>query len=90
MRVGEETFILPLNHVTESPQPQARPDLLVVGNERVMQVRGEYLPLVEMHGRFRWARRRPIPPRRCAVIMQAEERRFALLVDHLSASTRWW
>ena len=52
VRVGEETFILPLNHVTESLQPTNDQIYSVAGNERVMQVRGEYLPLVEMHRVF--------------------------------------
>ena len=35
------TFILPLNHVTESLQPTNDQIYSVAGNERVMQVRGE-------------------------------------------------
>ncbi|KDC74729.1 chemotaxis protein CheA [Bordetella bronchiseptica MBORD635] len=83
VRVGEETFILPLNHVTESLQPQADQIYSVAGNERVMQVRGEYLPLVEMHRVFSVGQAQADPTQAIAVIMQAEERRFALLVDHL-------
>lgn len=83
VRVGEETFILPLNHVTESLQPQADQIYSVAGNERVMQVRGEYLPLAEMHRVFSVGQAQADPTQAIAVIMQAEERRFALLVDHL-------
>lgn len=83
VRVGEETFILPLNHVTESLQPQVDQIYSVAGNERVMQVRGEYLPLVEMHRVFSVGQAQADPTQAIAVIMQAEERRFALLVDHL-------
>lgn len=83
VRVGEEIFILPLNHVTESLQPQADQIYSVAGNERVMQVRGEYLPLVEMHRVFSVGQAQADPTQAIAVIMQAEERRFALLVDHL-------
>lgn len=83
VRVGEETFILPLNHVTESLQPQADQIYSVAGNERVMQVRGEYLPLVEMHRVFSVGQAQADPTQAITVIMQAEERRFALLVDHL-------
>src|SRR5690606_13161777 len=55
----------------------------VAGDERVMQVRGEYLPLVELHRVFGVRDAQPDPTQAIAVIMQAEERRFALLVDHL-------
>ena len=83
VRVGEETFILPLNHVTESLQPTQDQLYTVAGNERVMHVRGEYLPLVEMHRVFSVGGAQPDPTQAIAVIMQAEDRRFALLVDHL-------
>lgn len=83
VRVGEETFILPLNHVTESLQPTNDQIYSVAGNERVMHVRGEYLPLVEMHRVFSVDAAQTDPTQAIAVIMQAEDRRFALLVDHL-------
>lgn len=83
VRVGQETFILPLNHVTESLQPTADQIYSVTGNERVLLVRGEYLPLVEMHRVFDVAGAQADPMQAIAVIMQAQERRFALLVDHL-------
>ncbi|OZI60291.1 chemotaxis protein CheA [Bordetella genomosp. 11] len=83
VRVGTETFILPLNHVTESLQPTNEQIYSVAGNERVMHVRGEYLPLVEMHRVFSVADAQKDPTQAIAVIMQAEDRRFALLVDHL-------
>ncbi|CAB3630874.1 chemotaxis protein CheA [Achromobacter pestifer] len=83
VRVGEETFILPLNHVTESLQPTNDQIYSVAGNERVMHVRGEYLPLVEMHRVFSVGGAQADPTQAIAVIMQAEDRRFALLVDHL-------
>ncbi|OZI18402.1 chemotaxis protein CheA [Bordetella genomosp. 9] len=83
VRVGAETFILPLNHVTESLQPTNEQIYSVAGNERVMHVRGEYLPLVELHRVFSVGGAQDDPTQAIAVIMQAEDRRFALLVDHL-------
>jgi len=83
VRVGAETFILPLNHVTESLQPSLQQIHSVAGNERVMHVRGEYLPLVELHKVFSVDGAQTDPTQSIAVIMQAEERRFALMVDHL-------
>ncbi|HYG42940.1 MAG TPA: chemotaxis protein CheA [Bordetella sp.] len=83
VRVGAETFILPLNHVTESLQPTMDQMYSVAGDERVMQVRGEYLPLVELHRVFGVSGAQADPTQAIAVIMQAQDRRFALLVDHL-------
>jgi two-component system chemotaxis sensor kinase CheA len=83
VRVGAETFILPLNHVTESMQPTEDQIYTVAGDERVLHVRGEYLPLVEMHRAFSVGGAQQEPTQAIAVIMQAEDKRFALLVDHL-------
>lgn len=83
VKVGEEVFILPLNHVTESLQPKAEQIHTVAGDERVIFVRGEYLPLVELHRVFSVDNAQTDPMQAIAVIMQAEDRRFALLVDHL-------
>jgi two-component system chemotaxis sensor kinase CheA len=83
VRVGQETFILPLGHVTESLQPTNDQIYTVAGNERVLLVRGEYLPLVEMHRAFSVENAQEDTTQAIAVIMQAEDRRFALLVDHL-------
>lgn len=83
VKVGDEVFILPLNHVTESLQPKLEQIHTVAGDERVIFVRGEYLPLVELHRVFGVRDAQTDPIEAIAVIMQAEDRRFALLVDHL-------
>src|SRR5690606_16362551 len=83
VKVGDEVFILPLNHVTESLQPKLEQIHTVAGDERVIFVRGEYLPLVELHRVFGVSDAQTDPMQAIAVIMQAEDRRFALLVDHL-------
>jgi two-component system chemotaxis sensor kinase CheA len=83
VRVGAETFILPLSHVTESIQPSHDQIFTVAGNERVLHVRGDYLPIVEMYQVFDIADAQTEPTAGIAVVMQAQERRFALLVDQL-------
>jgi len=85
VRVGEETFILPLNHVTESLQPMPQQLHSVAGEARMLHVRGEYLPLVELHRFFGVPHAQTDPTRAIAVILHAEEQRFALLVDQLLA-----
>jgi two-component system chemotaxis sensor kinase CheA len=83
VRVGNETFILPLSHVTESMQPTADQIHLISEDERVMHVRGEYLPMVALHEVFAVEGAQTDPTCAIAVILQAEETRFALLVDQL-------
>ncbi|WP_460874441.1 chemotaxis protein CheA [Paralcaligenes ginsengisoli] len=83
VRVGDETFILPLSHVTESMQPTMDQIHNISEDEHVLHVRGEYLPLVALHDVFSVKNAQTEISRSIAVILQAEEVRFALLVDHL-------
>ncbi|WP_268630755.1 chemotaxis protein CheW, partial [Escherichia coli] len=76
-RVGEETFILPLNHVTESLQPTNDQIYSVAGNERVMHVRGEYLPLVELYRVFEVDGAKTDATQGIVVILQSAGRRYA-------------
>ncbi|WP_179404122.1 chemotaxis protein CheA [Burkholderia guangdongensis] len=83
VKVGREIFILPLNFVMESLQPSAD-DIYTVGNgERVVRVRGEYLPLVALHGVFSVDDARTDPTQGIVTIMETEGRRFAMLIDEL-------
>lgn len=83
VKVGNEVYILPLNYVIESLQPRAEDIHSVTNDERVMHVRGEYLPLTELHRVFDVADAGRDPTKGIVVIVQAEGRRFALLVDQL-------
>lgn len=83
VKVGEEIYILPLNYVIESLQPQAKDVHSITSDEHVMHVRGEYLALIELHKLFEVADAVHDPMQGIAVIVQAEGTRFALLVDQL-------
>ncbi|PRG31709.1 chemotaxis protein CheA [Burkholderia multivorans] len=83
VKVGSEIFILPLNFVMESLQP-SNDDIYTVGNgERVVRVRGEYLPLVALHEVFSVEGARTDPTQGIVTIMETEGRRFAMLIDEL-------
>ena len=83
VKVGNEIFILPLNFVMESLQPVAEDIYTVANGERVVRVRGEYLPLVALHNVFSVDGARTEPTQGIVTIMQAEGRRFAMLIDEL-------
>jgi two-component system chemotaxis sensor kinase CheA len=83
VKVGEEVFILPLNAVMESLQPLAEDLHPLAGGERVLQVRGEYLPLVELHNVFDVKEAKTEATQAIVVILQSAGRRYALLVDQL-------
>ncbi len=83
VKVGEEVFILPLNAVMESLQPLAEDLHPLAGGERVLQVRGEYLPLVELYNVFDVKDAKTEATQAIVVILQSAGRRYALLVDQL-------
>ncbi|MGC6387315.1 chemotaxis protein CheA [Ewingella sp. S1.OA.A_B6] len=83
VKVGDEVFILPLNAVMESLQPLAEDLHPLAGGERVLQVRGEYLPLVELYNVFDVTEAKTEATQAIVVILQSAGRRYALLVDQL-------
>jgi len=83
VKVNDEVFILPLNAVMESLQPHAEDLHPLAGGERVLQVRGEYLPLVELFRVFEVAGAKTDATQGIVVILQSAGRRYALLVDQL-------
>ncbi len=81
--VGDQMFIVPLTYIIESLQPTAKDIKSVSGRGRVVQVRGEYLPVVALHEVFNL---RPISEEihdGILVILEAEGHKAAMLVDTL-------
>jgi len=83
VKVNEEVFILPLNAVMESLQPREEDLHPLAGGERVLEVRGEYLPLVELWKVFDVEGAKTQATQGIVVILQSANRRYALLVDQL-------
>lgn len=83
VRVANEVFILPLNAVMESLQPLSDDLKALAGGERVLEVRGEYLPLVELWKVFEVQGAKTEATQGIVVILQSAGKRYALLVDQL-------
>lgn len=83
VRVADEVFILPLNAVMESLQPRAEELKPLAGGECVLEVRGEYLPLVELWNVFDVKDAKTEATQGIVVILQSAGKRYALLVDQL-------
>ncbi|MFC5303356.1 chemotaxis protein CheW [Azospira restricta] len=81
--VGEHTYILPLSYVIESLQPAAG-DVKTVSNQgRVIQVRGEYLPVVSLQEMFRVPGAETDFTRGIMIVLDADGAKAALFVDAL-------
>ncbi len=83
VRVGEETFILPVSAVIESLQPRADDLYTMAGGDVLLKVREDYLPLVALHHAMEVSGAVTDPTSAIVVIVQGEGRRYALLVDEL-------
>ena len=81
--VGDQTYILPLSYVIESLQPQAG-DIKTLSNlARVIQVRGEYLPVVVLHELFNLKPASSDFTQGIMVVIDADGIKAALFVDAL-------
>ncbi|MDM0074572.1 chemotaxis protein CheA [Variovorax sp. J2P1-59] len=83
VKVGNEAYILPLSYVIESLQPLPEHLHSITSDGHVIKVRGEYLPLIELHRVFDVSGAQVNPTQGILVIVQADDARFALLVDEL-------
>ncbi|QWV96555.1 chemotaxis protein CheW [Geomonas nitrogeniifigens] len=80
--VGAEKFIIPLNVVLESLQPTAE-QLKSVNGREVVQVRGEYLPILKLHRIFNLEAEVTEPQLGILVLVDADGERGAIMVDAL-------
>ncbi|MBL8210097.1 MAG: chemotaxis protein CheA [Bryobacterales bacterium] len=83
VRVGTEVFILPLISIAESIRPRPQELRQVGGGGEVVMVRGQALPLLRLHRMFGLEGAEEDPTAASVVILDQDNRRFALLVDDL-------
>jgi len=83
IKVGAETFILPLTAVLESLQPTKEDMYAMAGDDVVLKVRDEYLPVIAIHEVLDVQGAITDPTKSIAVIVQGEGHRYAMLVDEL-------
>jgi two-component system chemotaxis sensor kinase CheA len=81
--VGEEVYILPLSSVVESFQVQDNMIKTIGGSGRVVEVRQEYMPVVELERVFDVPRFDFEHVSSIMVVVEAEGGRIAMLVDEL-------
>jgi len=81
--VGSECYILPLSSVVESFQVEPDTIKTVGGASRVVRVREQYMPVIDLEGVFRVPREKASEGNGIMVIVEAEGGRIAVLVDEL-------
>jgi two-component system chemotaxis sensor kinase CheA len=80
--IGDHKYIVPLNAIVESLQP-AKESLKTVNGQRVVQIRGEYLPIVPLHELFNLETQITDPEAGILMLVDVEGEKAALLVDSL-------
>jgi two-component system chemotaxis sensor kinase CheA len=83
VKVGEEVYILPLGYVIESLQPAAADVKDIAGQGQVVKIREEYLPLIPLYQIFAIEPSFTDPSQGIVVILEADGKKAALLVDGL-------
>jgi len=84
VRVGEDNYIIPLITVTESIRPKSSELQRIVGKGEVVNLRGEWVPVVRLYEVFQVTPDYTDPAQALLVIVEAEGRRVAVLVDELT------
>ena len=85
VRSGDDIYVIPLSFVLESLQPQAADLKTVAGKGQVVNVRGQYLPIVSLAAFFPGDSSHVAidPTRAILVIVEAGGQQLALQVDEL-------
>ncbi len=81
--VGDQTFIAPLNFITESLKPVAEDIKTVRGSRQVVHVRGEYLPIIALYEVFGLQPSCTEIHQGILIILEAEGKKVAMFVDSL-------
>lgn len=81
--VGDQIYIVPLSFISESLQPKAGDIKGISGQGQVVQVRGEYLPLIALHQIFNIVPKVTDPAEGILVLLETEGKKIALFVDDL-------
>ncbi len=83
LRVGSQTYVLPLVSIVESIRPRPEQVHRVAGKGEVVEVRRQALPLMRLGDVFHLASEFTDPSRGLVMIVEHEGRQLALLVDEL-------
>jgi two-component system chemotaxis sensor kinase CheA len=81
--IGEEVYILPLSSVVESFQVSQHTIKTIGGSGRVVEVRGDYMPVMDLEQIFNVPRLDAEKGPAIMVVVEADGGRVALLVDEL-------
>ena len=83
VRVGTDTYIVPLLSILKSIQPKAGSIKTVVGKGELINVRGTYLPMIRLYDVFSLQPEYTDPTKAILLILETEGERVAVMVDEI-------
>jgi two-component system chemotaxis sensor kinase CheA len=83
VRVGKETYIVPLLSILESIQPKAGAIQTVVGKGELIDVRSAYLPMIRLYDVFSLQPEHVDPAKAILLILETEGEQVAVMVDEI-------
>ncbi|MFO7955328.1 MAG: chemotaxis protein CheA, partial [Thioalkalivibrio sp.] len=83
LKVGDETFVIPLIAIVESLQTLPESVKQAFGKLPLYRLRDEYIPIIDLAALFGRAEPSPLPERALLVVAEADDQRVALRVDDL-------
>jgi two-component system, chemotaxis family, sensor kinase CheA len=83
VRVGAETYVIPITHIIETLRPRKEQVKRVEGMNEVMTVRGEVVSLVHLHRVFHIAGAETEASRALVVLVESGNRVVGVVVDEL-------
>lgn len=83
VRVGRETYIVPLLSILESMQPKSESIKTVIGKGELINVRNTYLPIVRLYDVFALEPEHTDPLKGILLILETEGERVAVMVDEI-------
>ncbi len=82
-KVGDKLFILPLLSINELIRPESKMIKVVEGHSEVINLRGEFLPLLRLYEEFNIEAEINDPTEAIILIVESEGRKYGLMVDIL-------
>ncbi|WP_430397330.1 chemotaxis protein CheA [Ferrovibrio sp.] len=84
LKVGQQSYILPLANIVESLRPEADQINVVANASQLLRIRGEYVPLVYLHRIFKVAGGIDDPTKALVIIVEMEDSsKMGLVVDEI-------
>jgi two-component system chemotaxis sensor kinase CheA len=88
VRVGSEVLTIPLSVIDKSVRPSSAEVKTVEGKGELVDIRGDYIPLVRIYDLFHIPSEKTDPTDALVVVLQSTDSRFGVLVDDVLGQTQ--